>query len=68
MYVDPVTDSDEVASLGYEVMIGSEFEKEHGWHVNLMPAQVLNEMPPGWEGSRLPENIWPSAGDSSFSS
>jgi hypothetical protein len=48
MDVDPVTDSDEVAFLGYEAMVGSEFEKEHGWHVNLMPAQVLNEMLPGW--------------------
>ncbi len=48
MDVDPVTDSDEVAFLGYDAMVGSEFEKEHGWHVNLMPAQVLNGMPPSW--------------------
>ncbi len=35
--VDPFTESEEVALLGYEAMIGSEFEKTHGWHVNLMP-------------------------------
>ena len=49
MDVDPVTSSQAVALLGYEAMIGSEFEKEHGWHVNLMPAAVLREMPSGWE-------------------
>jgi hypothetical protein len=50
MDVDPVTQSDAVALLGYEAMIGSEFEKKHGWHVNLMPVAVLGEMPDGWEG------------------
>lgn len=49
MDVDPVTQSDAVAVLGYEAMIGSEFEKEHGWHVNLMPSAVLREMDDGWE-------------------
>jgi len=49
MDVDPVTTSQAVALLGYEAMIGSEFEKEHGWHVNLMPAVVLQEMREGWE-------------------
>jgi hypothetical protein len=49
MDVDPVTDSQEVALLGYESMIGSEFEKQNGWHVNLMPSAVLSEMPMGWE-------------------
>ena len=49
MDVDPVTDSELVALLGYEAMIGSEFEKQHGWHVNLMPSAVLSEMPAGWE-------------------
>lgn len=49
MDVDPVTDSEEVALLGYEAMIGSEFEKEHGWHVNLMTSAVFSEMPAGWE-------------------
>ena len=29
-------------------MIGSEFEKRHGWHVNLMLAAVLSEMPADW--------------------
>jgi hypothetical protein len=49
MDVDPVTQSDAVALLGYEAMIGSEFEKRHGWHVNVMPTAVLGEMPHGWE-------------------
>ena len=49
MDVDPVTQSDAVALLGYEAMIGSKFEKRHGWHVNLMPSAVLGEMPAGWE-------------------
>jgi hypothetical protein len=49
MDVDPVTTSEAVALLGYEAMIGSEFEKEHGWHVNLMPAAVLREMNEGWQ-------------------
>jgi len=49
MDVDPVTSSQAVALLGYEAMIGSEFEKQHGWHVNLMPAAVLQEMRRDWE-------------------
>jgi uncharacterized nucleotidyltransferase DUF6036 len=49
MDVDPITDSDEVARLCYEALIGSEFEKSHGWHVNLMPASALNEFPPDWK-------------------
>jgi len=49
MDVDPVTESEHVALLGYEAMIGSEFEKSHGWHVNLMPKAVLSEMPADWE-------------------
>src|ERR1051325_11009566 len=49
MDVDPVTDSDEVAMLCYEALIGSEFERTHGWHVNLMPERVLQELPAGWK-------------------
>ena len=49
MDVDPVTDSDEVAMHCYEALIGSEFERTHGWHVNLMPESVLRELPNGWE-------------------
>jgi hypothetical protein len=49
MDVDPVTDSDEVAMFCYEALIGSEFERTHGWHVNLMPETVLNELPAGWK-------------------
>lgn len=49
MDVDPVTDSDEVAMHCYEALIGSEFERTHGWHVNLMPESVLRELPSGWE-------------------
>jgi len=49
MDVDPVTDSDEVAMHCYEALIGSEFERTHGWHVNLMPPTILQELPAGWE-------------------
>jgi hypothetical protein len=33
----------------YDALIGSEFERVHGWHVNLLPASVLKELPDGWE-------------------
>ena len=49
MDVDPVTEDEAVAQLGYDAMIGSEFELTHGWHVNLMPKAVLRELPAGWE-------------------
>jgi hypothetical protein len=49
MDVDPITDSDHVARLCYEAVIGSEFEQRHGWHVNLMPGVVLREFPSDWE-------------------
>jgi hypothetical protein len=49
MDVDPITDSDEIARRCYDCLIGSEFEKQHGWHVNLMPDSVLNELPAGWK-------------------
>jgi hypothetical protein len=48
MDVDPVTESEEIAMLGYDAMIGSDFEKKHGWHVNLMPWAVLQEFPADW--------------------
>ena len=48
MDVDAVTDSDEVAMRCYDALIGSEFERTHGWHVNLMPDTVLRELPQGW--------------------
>ena len=57
MDVDPVTESEEVALLGYEAMIGSEFEKTHGWHVNLMPFAVLNEFPWDWK-TRQAKMLW----------
>ena len=49
MDVDPVTDSDALAWMCYDALIGSEFEQTHGWHVNLLPASVLKEFPEGWE-------------------
>jgi hypothetical protein len=49
MDVDPITDSDEVARLCYEAVIGSEFEQRHGWHVNIMPDSVLREFPADWQ-------------------
>ena len=48
MDVDPVTESDAVAELAYDALIGSEFERTHGWHVNLMPGMVLDHLPEGW--------------------
>jgi hypothetical protein len=69
MDVDPVTDSDEVARLCYEALIGSAFEIEHGWHVNLMPEAVLRELPAGWRDRAsakaygLLEVMVPSAAD-----
>ncbi len=57
MDVDPVTDSDEVAMLCYEALIGSEFERTHGWHVNLMPETVLNELPTGWPSRAIKKRI-----------
>ncbi len=48
MDVDPITDSDELARVCYEAVIGSEFEQAHGWHVNLMPEFVLREFPADW--------------------
>ena len=57
MDVDPVTDSDEVATRCYEALIGSEFEQAHGWHVNLMPDVVLQELPAGWAGRAARRNI-----------
>ncbi len=50
MDVDPVTDDEEVAILAYDCLIGSEWEAAHGWHVNLMPKSVLDELPDGWVG------------------
>jgi hypothetical protein len=49
MDVDPITQSDEVAALGYEAHIGSSFEQENGWHVNLMPPLALEGLPSDWK-------------------
>ena len=49
MDVDPITDSDALAWMCYDAIIGSEFEREHGWHVNLLPASVLREFPHDWQ-------------------
>jgi hypothetical protein len=57
MDIDPVTDSDEVAKLCYEGLIGSEFEKDHGFHINLMPDSVLNELPSGWPARAILRQI-----------
>ena len=57
MDVDPVTDSDEVAMHCYEALIGSEFERTQGWHVNLMPPSVLQGLPAGWEQRTIQKQI-----------
>ncbi len=48
MDVDPITFDEVVAMLCYESQIGSAFEIENGWHVNLMPDYVLQEFDPLW--------------------
>jgi hypothetical protein len=48
MDVDPLTDSSELAELALDAMIGSDFERTQGWHVNLMPPAVLNQFPDDW--------------------
>ncbi len=48
MDVDPITDSDEIAHVCYASVIGSDFERSHGWHVNLMPELALRELPGDW--------------------
>jgi hypothetical protein len=48
MDVDSITQDDEVAELCYEGHIGSPFENEHGWHINLMPQEALERMPSDW--------------------
>jgi hypothetical protein len=49
MDVDPITRDDAVAELAYDAIIGSDFEREHGWHVNLMPNSVMSEFSRDWE-------------------
>jgi len=44
-----LTDSDEIARHCYDALIGTPFEEEHGWHVNLMPNAGLKEFPEDWE-------------------
>lgn len=48
MDIDPITRDEEIAALGYEAHIGSLFEKENGWHINLMPQHALTGFPPDW--------------------
>jgi hypothetical protein len=59
MDVDPITEDDEVAALGYEAHIGSLFEKENGWHVNLMPPDVLSGFPLDWRERAATKNYGP---------
>jgi hypothetical protein len=49
--------SEEVARHCYEALIGSEFERTHGWHVNLMPPTILKELPAGWELRTMQKQI-----------
>jgi len=57
MDVDPITDSEEIARVCYDCLIGSEFEREHGWHVNLMPGLVLREFAADWRVRRVSREI-----------
>jgi hypothetical protein len=57
MDVATVTENEEVARHCYEGLIGSEFERTHGWHINLMPQSVLRELPSGWERRAVTREI-----------
>jgi len=57
MDVDPITDSDDVARVCYDSLIGTDFEREHGWHVNLMPKTVLNEFPADWKSRAVVRRV-----------
>ena len=57
MDVDAVTESDLIAELAYDALIGSPFEQAHGWHVNLMPHMVLDHLPEGWKDRGFSEKI-----------
>jgi hypothetical protein len=48
MDIDPITSDDEIAELCYEAHIGSPFERENGWHINLLPAGALEGLPLTW--------------------
>ena len=48
MDVDPITSDEALAVLCYDAIIGSDFEKAHGWHVNLMPDMALDHFAKGW--------------------
>jgi hypothetical protein len=37
-------------------LIGSEFERQRGWHVNLLPRSVLDELPANWRERALLAN------------
>lgn len=50
MDVDPISNDEEVIEMCYDAIIGSEFEIEHGWHVNIMPKRALDHLPDDWEG------------------
>ena len=58
MDVDPITQDDAVAELCYEAHIGSLFEREKGWHINLMPEGSRASLQIGACGplARLTEN------------
>src|SRR5205823_5856291 len=56
MDLDPITDSEEVARLCYQALIGSEFEQKHGWHINLMPDSVLKQFRADWRARAASKN------------
>jgi hypothetical protein len=46
--VDPISSSDEVVEMCYAAMVGSTFDQENGWHINLMPETAMQSFPVGW--------------------
>jgi hypothetical protein len=49
MDVAPITHDDEIAELCYEAHIGSPFERQNGWHINLLPDGALDGLPSDWQ-------------------
>ncbi len=48
MDVDPITSDPVLLEWFYDALIGSDFELQHGWHVNVMPWESLDHLPSQW--------------------
>jgi len=59
MDADPITTDDCVAEMGYDSCIGSEFETSRGWHINMLPEEVLTKFPIDWTEHKLTKQYGP---------